>query len=142
MFLDVCTYYISHLPRKQGWYNSHISLTPPLGKNIIFFLVFMYKTREKNGVFMCRVSHYHVKFVGSMILIYGNELHGLYVHVQATMMSTSQVGCKIVIVCVARDLRQRKPALPSGCTLETRLVYCHKFLAPCNNCYVFCRQLT
>ena len=76
--------------------------------------------------------HSHV-----MIYMSCNELHGLYVHVQATMMSTNQVGCKIVIVWVARDLWQRKPTLPSGCALGTRLVYCYKFLVPCNNCYIF-----
>ena len=66
----------------------------------------------------------YILYMHSQVMIYMscNELHGLYVHVQATMMSTNQVGCIIGIVWVARDLWQHKPALPSGYTLETQLV--------------------
>ena len=65
-----------------------------------------------------------------MIHMSCNELH------ESTMLSTNQVGYIIVIALVARDLWHCKPTLPSGCALGTRLVYCHKSLAPCNNYYV------
>ena len=40
---------------------------PPFGKNIIFSLVFLYKTRE-NMMFSCKkISCFHVKYVGSRI---------------------------------------------------------------------------
>ena len=69
----------------------------------------------------------YIIYMRSHVVVYMscNELYELYV--QATMMSTNQVGYIIVIAWVARDLW---PTLPSGCTLGTQLVYCHKSLAP------------
>ena len=42
---------------------------------------------------------------------------------------------------LARDLRQRKPPLSSGCTLGLGSVYCHKSLVPCYNYNIYLLQV-
>ena len=56
-------------------------------------------------------------------------------HVQGTMLSTNQVGYIIVIAWGQGFMAVNQPS-PEGTALGTRLVYCHKSLAPCNNYYI------
>ena len=84
----------------------------------------------KNLLFTCHVMSYII-YMCSHVMIHMscNELHESYV--QGTMRDI----IIIVIAWVARVIWRHKLTLRSGCGLETRLVYCHKSLAPCNNYY-------